>query len=444
VIVTLVLRLVGTLCAVALTIRLGAVNVAAPLLALVGAAGMLQAWGAEDPRAARRIVLWTGGLGAATAILFALVMWRAAGPPPWLPDETQYIDDGQRVAALWRAGEFPELTRKDILGSLHTGYQRIAALLALPGIDDTALRALLVLFNLLLLPMLGAMLWALARELALDDDSAPSNPRLGQLAAFHPAHAFWAIFALREVLMMTVLTLTLALAVRLARRPFRAGALTPLALVGSLWWLFTLRSYAAALVVVAVGLWLMFVYWRLRLLPYLPALFFVGLMLTQHHATGRIVEQMAATLASVAADNAGSASASLARAAMAVPRLLWSPYPWVVAHAPSELYLLYPAGLFQLAVIWPRALGALAGGLAWQGIRALLTLFVSLWSLALLLAFAGDAPRHAYPLMILAALIAEEPRLERRDWKQRAIPYLYAAALGGFILMQQGRLFHWF
>jgi hypothetical protein len=396
---------------------LTAMHLVAPWAALGGALWVVASLAPQ----ARQRVLHAAALTALAGwpmMALAALLLPLLSPLVWppLPDEARYVAEAQRVADAWLLGQFPDLTARTHLGSLHTGYQRVGAVVAMLGLGGQ--RWPLVLLNALLLPVAGALAMTLAEVLREEHDApleaaAPPPPQFGAAAllACYPGLACHASFALREILHLIAMLALLVLAIRgLHPRhasPRQSASALALAALAA-WWLFSLRSYTCLLALLALGLWWLVTVRRQRLMPWLGAAFMAALLLAFHPTSGRILAQMADTLSSVTLGELGSPGAVLWRVATGVPRLLWAPYPWAATATPPDPTLLsVPAAAWQALFIWPTVL------LAWchrpaarRGRAQLINLLMAFHAVSLLLTFAGDAPRHMLLTATLAAVLA--------------------------------------
>lgn len=374
---------------------------------------------------ARQRVLHAAALTALTGwpmMALAALLLPTLSPDTWppLPDEARYVAEAQRVADAWLLGQFPDLTARTWLGSLHTGYQRVGAVVAMLGLGGQ--RWPLVLLNALLLPVAGALAMALAEVLREEHDAPPEATATppphfaaAALLACYPGLACHASFALREILHLIAMMALLLLAIRgldarhgPTRHSASSSALALALTALAAWWLFSLRSYTCLLAMLALGLWWLVTVRRQPLAPWLGAGLMAALLLTFHPASGRILAQMADTLSTVTLGTLDTPGAVLGRLAAGLPRLLWAPYPWAAtATTPDPTLLSVPAAAWQALLIWPAVL------LAWcqrpaarRGRAQLINLLMAFHAVSLLLTFAGDAPRHMLLTATLAAVLA--------------------------------------
>jgi hypothetical protein len=436
---------------IVLVFATGWVNLIAPLATL----GLLVYYLRRLDAPLRRLALRSAALAALTAwplmVMTHVGQLYWEGPPPYNPDELNYLRDSERVADLWVRGDFPNLTSKYIIGSLHTGYERVGALLYIawgPGVGP------FLLVNALLLPLIGAVSALLTIELkrkpcdnsetqqtrgSPSDASAVALPTLA-LAVMHPVHAFWATFVLRETLHLTALLLVLLTATVAIRRAAenRFGWIT-FWLGMTICWSFTIRSYTTLILLAVLALWYLSCERGVRFMPWIGIGTFAFFIMFFHPTTGRVLNQLLDTLASLAPDFTRGPVGVIKHMAGSMPRLLWGPFPWNMLDEFSMYYLLYPALWVQVLLVWPRLVPRIVEAKAWDAPQALFYLLIATFGLCIVIAFRGDAPRHAYPLFVFAALALNWP--VEKSTISRVLVWLYWAALLGFILMQQGMKF---
>ena len=366
-------------------------------MALVNAIG-------EMPRGDRR---WALLCAVVTATLFGVTLAVFGYDYPASSDPKDFMAQSAALSDAWRGGWYPAISQKGSLpfmGTLHTGYQRVLALLFLA----TGPRAGTAIFlNGLCLAWIPVAVFQMARELwwgALDasEPTQPANrsryaPHVAAaLIAVYPTLFFWGRFVLKDVLLTAVFVTAAWVLLRALRRwsVLDVAVFFCLALFCT-----SLRAYAGLSLFMAAGVYgvaLLPRRWVFATIAW--SIIIVGLA-TYTGSLGATLSQLWSSAIYLLPEGSTSTAASLQAMAIGVPRLLLGPYAWVLALRPEEmfntLYGLYPGMCMLYLVVYAPAAAGLWVAMRTNHMRSILPVIcIAVAALLFLVSYGGLAMRQ--------------------------------------------------
>lgn len=368
-------------------------------------------------RLERRNRIWIlGCCGVALAVQlgrFSVVSFdNPAGSTFWF-DDMEYFKHSQAVADAWKQGWYPQLSLKGsgpYLSSLHTGYERILAILFILGGPKPWLGIALNVICAAILPM---VVYFSSESLFIKDSQAQpwgtavnsNSARISCLiCACNPTLAYWTGFLLKDVVQMTLFMLAFValLDFLLARRLIQGIGFLLLAGFVTI-----VRAYAGIALILAG------ITYAIAVVPRKVAVQAVAYLLLALAATsyvpavGDFVAQLLNSLAAQIPPELHHISGIVKTMTSAIPRLILAPYAWVRIDGAKPLYALYPGMWYLYVVVYPLALA----GLIWAVLKNHLLSAVPIACIVgscfvFLINYGGDAPRQRLYLDQLVILYA--------------------------------------
>ena len=314
---------------------------------------------------------WMFICAVVSAISFGVTLALFGYEFPASSDPELYMAQSGALSEAWRGGWYPAISQKGSLpymGTLHTGYQRVLALLFLATGGPRAETAIFL--NGICLVWIPIAVFQLARELwweALEErEATPQANRLryaphlsAALMAVYPTLFYWGRFVLKDVVLTAVFVTAAWILLRtLRRRSMLDGAVfICLALFCT-----SVRAYAGLSLFLAVGVYGVALLPRRWVFATLAWSLIVLALATYTGSLGSTLSQLWSSAIYLLPEGSTSTAASLKTMAIGVPRLLLGPYAWVLALRPEEmfntLYGLYPGmWMLYLVVYAPAAAG---------------------------------------------------------------------------------------
>ena len=314
---------------------------------------------AELPRGDRR---WAGACALAAAALFGGVLAVFGYHQPLVSDPHYFMEQSTALADAWRTGWYPAISLKGsppYMGTLHTGYQRVLALLFLVAGPGAGMAIALNGLCIVLLPA-GVML--LARELwhGVPDGDAARWPggahRMAALiAAVYPGFLFWGTWVLKDLLLTALFVFAAWLLLRAMRR---RNALDWVLFALSAVFCSTVRAYAGLSLLLGLGAYGVALLPRRRVFMVVLYALLLALVASYGVRLGVVWRQLWFSVLNLVPDGSTSSAASLAAFVAGVPRLLLGPYAWVRAHTAAGFdtyYGLYPGMWVLYLLVYPLA-----------------------------------------------------------------------------------------
>jgi hypothetical protein len=382
---------------------------------------------------------------AALSVFFQVLIWQARGnyvPGPsvgWL-DDWSYYQESLVISQWWQGGKYPDLSEAGdppYLGTLHTAWHRMLAVLAFFGASQPQTFLLIHLPFVALLPLAGFSCGhALARLLKVR--LAVHSGLLTALAlTLYPVTPYYGCYLLKDLTtgIFGLLTLWAGLML-LQRRP--CGWLL---LMASLFWLFPLRAYAALAVVGSLAIVL------LSRLPLHRALWFglwggVGLyILWLSERFGPILEQLFHSLFNNMPQDLATPISVIRHVAAGTLRAFLAPYPWVMAEGQFPNYEIFFGQWFLFLLGYPLALVACFRMIRVNQVGGAFPLLASVLGLSvLILAYGGNITRQRY-FIDLWILTLAGPGIVVHEPLRRLIMIGLPSLIGVFAVVQLTRLF---
>lgn len=315
------------------------------------------------PRGDRR---WAGACALVAAVLFCGVLAVFGYHQPLVSDPRDFMEQSSALAEAWRGGWYPAISLKGsppYMGTLHTGYQRVLALLFLVAGPGAGMAVALNGLCVVLLPA-GVML--LARELwhGAAEAEGPRWPggahrMAALLAAAYPGFLFWGTWVLKDLLLAALFVFAAWMLLRaLRRRTALDWALFALSAA----FCATVRAYAGLSLLLGLAAYGVALLPRRRVFMVLLYALLLALLASYGVRFGVVWRQLWFSVLNLVPDGATSSWTSLAAFAAGVPRLLLGPYAWVRAHAApgfDTYYGLYPGMWVLYLLVYPLATAGL-------------------------------------------------------------------------------------
>ncbi len=322
----------------------------------------------EMPREDRR---WALLCALVSALMFAVTLGVFGYEYPASLDASLFMAQGAALSDAWQHGWYPAISQKGSLpymGTLHTGYQRVLALMFLetggprPGAAIFLNGVCLVWMPAAVLMMARELWWGAFEVSEITDRKERTRyaPRVAAaLTAVYPTLFFWGRFVLKDVL-LTALFVTAAWVLLRALR--RRSVLDVAVFLCLALFCTSVRAYAGLSLVIAAGVY------GVALIPrrwVFLAVAWVAILVGLASYTGSLgatLSQLWSSAIYLLPEGSTSTVASLKAMGVGVPRLLLGPYAWVLALRLEEmlnpLYGLYPGmWMLYLVVYAPAAAG---------------------------------------------------------------------------------------
>lgn len=324
-------------------------------------------------------------------------------------DDATYLHQARAIAREWKSGHFPVLSAKGsalyYVGSLHTGYQRLLAGIFSVWEADYRLGIWLNFISVALIPTFTywAVYLLLCRHSSLET-AARGGIRGACLAAFYPSLGYWASWLLKDVVLATIFTASLAAALDcFVRKSF----LAPFFLIAGLYALILFRAYAAWALVAGVIVYGLSIMPRRQVLASLIILMIAAVLASYTESGGFYFRQLGHSLGELLPSYVRTLPQSLAYFLGSIPRLMLSPYAWVKARVDQPMYEVYPGMWWLYGLVYPLAFAGLWQLGRWD-VRAAIIPFVA-WAASaaiLIIAYGGNAPRQRLYLDTIFIVLA--------------------------------------
>lgn len=377
---------------------------ALPYAALL--AGAIWTLRAQSPQTRRRLLA-----ACATAFVLACACAVAIHANPWSADSLFYHKDdahydqwGQTIAASWSQGEFLPLSRRELIGSLHTGYYRlVAAVYVIAGHRPPVVLGL----NLLACALLPLGLFALGRQFGTE----PVAHRAAWIGALYPSFWFFSAFLMRDVwiTLFFLAAMTALLSLPGLAAPPDSRWLTPLLFfLAFLFQLFILRFYLALIVAGAWSIYELALGPRKKRAAWITAACAAALLLMRlHPALAHLQDRVVLSILWSIPQHLERLDAVAWQFAAGLIKLFLAPFAWATTGGYTIDYFLWPGQWMLYLLILPWGLwGIIHCVRARQSIAFLLILPCIAAAFGFALAYEGSVPRQRMFLDALLIVLA--------------------------------------
>ncbi len=340
----------------------------------------------------------------------------------FFPDARSYHSWGEKIAALWCRGTFPDLYRAPWLRTFHTAYYRIiAGLYFVFGVH----KVVPIILNCISSSLGIVFVFHIATLIF-------SSRRVGIIATilytFHPSLWFWSAFLLKDTLHIFFFLWAILLFLFLIRK---YDYWLMIALVVLLYFIFRVRVYGSFMLVLTFGIYLLIKTKRpTRVLvtiaaggiALIPAIVFIPEVRT-------IYERLSWSFLHLLPDKYNTTIPHIYVLFIAgILKFLLAPFAWVMRSDFNIHLLLYPGQWYLYILLLPYAL---AGGYyivkrnLTEGIVLILPIIFSLY--LFLLVYQGAVPRQRLFLEVLMLILAAFGYNEKPSRRYLAIYYIVFA-----------------
>jgi len=343
-----------------------------------------------------------------SAFMFAVTLGVFGYDYPASLDPSLFMAQGATLSDAWQNGWYPAISQKGSLpymGTLHTGYQRLLALLFLatggphPGAAIFLNGVCLVWMPVAVLLLARELWWGVfaKSETPKPKDRTQHAPHVAAaLTAVYPTLFYWGRFVLKDVLLTSLFVTAAWVLLRALRRRSVLDVAVFLCLA-----LFctSVRAYAGLSLAVAAGVYgVALIPRRWVFLATAWVVILVGLV-SYTGSLGATLSQLWSSAIYLLPEGSTSTVASLKAMVAGVPRLLLGPYAWVLALRPEEmlnpLYGLYPGMWMLYLVVYAPAAAGLWYAMRTNHLRSIVPVIcIAVAAMLFLVSYGGLAMRQ--------------------------------------------------